>query len=128
MNFIKFWKGVALITIIATIVLHCIDIDEQMKNRIFYMLIMRNACRAFIFYFTFTFYKIIFIGLFRGIKSILHSIVNFFFSSYSSYKSNNALKDEELNKLEKITILKHQGALTNEEFEEQKEKIMKKYR
>ena len=128
MDFIKFWKGVALTTIVATIVLHCVNIDEQMKNRIFYMQIMRNASRAFIIYFIFTFYKIIFVGLFRGIKSILYSIVNFFFSSYSSYKFNNALKDEELNKLEKITILKHQGALTDEEFKEQKEKIMKKYR
>lgn len=128
MNFISFWKGVALITIVATVILHCSNIDDQMKDTVFYKLILRGAYRALIIYFIFIFYKTIFLGLFRGTKSILRSILNFFFSSYSSYKSNTTLKDEELNKLEKITILKMQGALTDKEFEEQKEKIMRKYR
>ena len=38
------------------------------------------------------------------------------------------MNNKELDKLEKLIILKMQGAITEDEFEEQKEKIMKKHK
>ena len=46
----------------------------------------------------------------------------------SSRNKNKVFSDKVIDKLEKITILRLQGALTDEEFEEQNEKIMKKYK
>ena len=48
----------------------------------------------------------------------------------TKYKENKIaeipFKDNQLDKLEKLAILKLQGALTDEEFEEQKAKVLKK--
>ena len=41
-------------------------------------------------------------------------------------ESTKPIENSQLHKLEKLTILKLQGALTDEEFEEQKEKILRK--
>lgn len=46
----------------------------------------------------------------------------------ASYNKNKIISDKGMEKLEKITILKLQGALTDEEFEEHKEKILRKYK
>ena len=46
----------------------------------------------------------------------------------SRIKGDKIVSDKSIDKLEKLAILKIQGALTNEEFEEQIEKIMKKYK
>ena len=75
-------------------------------------------------YFSYNFYKIIFVGLFRAV----YNIGKMLFSPYRNYKSNQAMNNEELDKLEKLIILKMQGAITEDEFEEQKEKIMKKHK
>lgn len=42
------------------------------------------------------------------------------------YKENKIVEDKKLDKLEKLSILRWQGALTDSEFNEMKEKILKK--
>ena len=76
-----------------------------------------------VFHYLMVFYLVIFIicKIFEAIRGVTLKI-------QKRLNSNKIVSDKSIDKLEKITILRLQGALTDEEFEEQKEKIMKKYK
>lgn len=74
------------------------------------------------------------ISVFMGIMGIwlvwhiIEDIIIKIKQKITKYRSSKVLTDQKLEKLEKLIILQLQGALTKEEFEEQKAKLMKKYK